>query len=141
MTTLVVGARGHVGRAVLDLLLAAGEPVRASSRTPRDGDFPAQVEVVAADLRDPDSLKMALDGVSRVFLYAPSPDSTDLPAVVRVLEQAALERVALLSSGSVLLDRTAGNSITEHHRAVENAFAGADLAWLPIRRWYWPRTT
>jgi len=132
MTTLVVGARGHVGRAVLDLLLAAGEPVRASARTPQNADLPAGVTVVAADLTDPNSLRAALDGVSRLFLYAPS-SSTDLPAIVRVLEEAVLEQTVLLSSGSVLLDWTAGNAITEHHRTIENAFADSDLAWIPIR--------
>ena len=35
MTVLVTGARGDVGGAVLAGLLAAGEPVRASSRAPR----------------------------------------------------------------------------------------------------------
>jgi len=133
MTTLVVGARGHVGRSVLDLLLAAGEPVRASSRTPKTTDVPAGVEVVAADVTDPDSLREALDGVSRVFLYAPAPNSTDLRALVRALERAALDQTVLLSSGSVLLDWTAGNAITEHYRAVEKAFTESDLAWVPIR--------
>jgi len=40
MTVLVTGARGDVGAAVLAGLLAAGEPVRASSRAPRPGEFP-----------------------------------------------------------------------------------------------------
>jgi len=133
VTTLVVGARGHIGRSVLDLLLDAGEPVRTSSRNPGNAHLPADVEVVTADVSNPDSLRAALDGVNRVFLYAPSPGSTDLPAMVRVLQEAALDRTVLLSSGSVLLDWTAGNAITEHHRAVEQAFAGADLAWVPIR--------
>jgi uncharacterized protein YbjT (DUF2867 family) len=45
MTVLVTGARGDVGGAVLAGLAAAGEPVRASSRAPRPGEFPGGVEV------------------------------------------------------------------------------------------------
>ena len=34
-------------------LVAAGEPVRASSRAPRPGEFPGGVEVARFDLADP----------------------------------------------------------------------------------------
>src|ERR1700678_2587060 len=67
MTVLVTGARGDVGAAVLAGLLAAGEPVRASSRAPRPGEFPDGVEVARADLA---SWPAALAGVRKVFLYA-----------------------------------------------------------------------
>jgi nucleoside-diphosphate-sugar epimerase len=43
MTVLVTGARGDVGGAVL-AGLAAGEPVRASSRAPRPGRIPRQTQ-------------------------------------------------------------------------------------------------
>jgi uncharacterized protein YbjT (DUF2867 family) len=130
-TTLVIGARGSVGRSVLDQLLAAGESVRASVRRTGSGQFPAAVEVVVADLADQDSLSKALAGVRRVFLYAPAPDQVD--GVIRVLEKAELELVVQLSSGSVLLESARGNAIAEEHRVVEEAFARSELAWLPIR--------
>jgi nucleoside-diphosphate-sugar epimerase len=65
MTVLVTGARGDVGGAVLAGLAAAGEPVRASSRAPRPGEFPGGVEVARADLADPASWP-----ARKVFLYA-----------------------------------------------------------------------
>jgi len=49
-------------------LAAAGEPVRASSRALRPGEFPAGVEVARADLADPASWPAALAGVRKVFL-------------------------------------------------------------------------
>jgi uncharacterized protein YbjT (DUF2867 family) len=67
MTILVTGARGDVGGAVLAGLVAAWEPVRASSRAPRPGEFPAGVEVARADLTDPASWLAALAGVRKVF--------------------------------------------------------------------------
>ena len=66
MTVLVTGARGNVGGAVLAGLAAVGEPVRASSRAPRPGEFPGGVEVARADLADPASWPAALAGPARV---------------------------------------------------------------------------
>jgi uncharacterized protein YbjT (DUF2867 family) len=130
MTTLVIGARGSVGREVLDLLVAAGEPVRASARTPGSAGLPSGVPVVAADLTRPETLPAALDGVSKVFLYC-------LPGTAEGFASAALgagvEHVVVLSSGSVLLPSAAGNAITEDHQEVERALGGSGLRWTPIR--------
>jgi uncharacterized protein YbjT (DUF2867 family) len=130
MTILVIGARGSVGRHVVDLLLTAGEQVRASVRDRATADLPEAVAVVQADLADAPSLAVAMQGVRRVFLYAP-PDGTG--AVVTAARDAGLERVVLLSSGSVLLPYAQGNPIAEHHRAVERALTGAGLPLVAIR--------
>ena len=130
MTTLVIGARGSVGREVLDGLAAAGEPVRASARDPASADLPAGVPVVAADLTKPETLRTALDGVERVFLYAPAGGAGGF---IEAARDADLERVVLLSSGSVLLPYAAGNAIAEEHRRIERALANSGLRWTPIR--------
>jgi uncharacterized protein YbjT (DUF2867 family) len=66
-----------------------------------------------------------------VFLYA-NPQGAD--GVVKAARAAGVERIVLLSSGSVLHPTSAGNPITEEHRAVEQAFLLApDLTVLPIR--------
>ena len=73
--TLVVGASGKLGRAVVRRLVREGKPVRAMSRRPderlrdlkQDG-----VEITAGDLRDQDSLARACSGVSRVIASAHS---------------------------------------------------------------------
>ncbi|WNV84397.1 NAD(P)H-binding protein [Umezawaea sp. Da 62-37] len=130
MTTLVIGARGSVGRHVLDQLVEAGEPVRASVRNPVPTDFPATVPVVAADLAKPDTLGPALDGVRSVFLYA-TPSGMEDFAVAAV--KAGVEHVVVMSSGSVLLPHTAGNASTEEHRAVERVLTGSGLRWTPVR--------
>ena len=133
MTTLVIGARGGIGRHVLDQLLATGEPVRASVRDRRSGaDLPPAAEVVVADLTRPDTLRPALDGVHRVFLYAPlGPSGAE--GFAAVAAEAGVERVVLLSSGSVLLPGMEHNAIAAEHRAVEDALTAADLPWTPVR--------
>ncbi|WFR67482.1 NAD(P)H-binding protein [Curtobacterium flaccumfaciens] len=143
--TLVMGARGSVGKFVLDALLEQGVPVRASARKPEPGQFPAGVEVFAADLTDQASLAVAFDGVGQVFLYA---NHEGVDGVIDAARDAGVERIVLMSSGSVIHPTSAGNAITEAHRQIEDAFdAASDLTVVPIRPlvlatnalgWAWP---
>jgi uncharacterized protein YbjT (DUF2867 family) len=129
--TLVMGARGSVGRLVLDGLLSRGLPVRASVRRPQPGELPTGVTVYAADLTEPGTLAPAFDGVRQVFLYA---NPVGVQEVVDAARAAGIERIVLMSSGSVIHPSSAGNSITEEHRGIEHAFAAAsDLTVVPIR--------
>jgi len=131
MTTLVIGARGGVGRHVLEQLVAAGEPVRASVRDlATAGELPGGVAVVAADLTKPETLKPALAGVRQVFVYALAEGAEAFAETARA---AGVEQVVLLSSGSVLLPWTAGNAIAEEHREIEHVLAGSGLRCTPIR--------
>ncbi|MDM7892229.1 SDR family oxidoreductase [Curtobacterium caseinilyticum] len=143
--TLVMGARGSVGRHVLDALLAQGVPVRASARKPEPGRFPAGVDVVTADLTDRPSLDAAFAGIGQVFLYA---NHDGVAGVIDAARNAGVSRIVLMSSGSVIHPTSRGNAITEEHREVEDAFAAADdLDVVPIRPlvlatnalgWSWP---
>jgi uncharacterized protein YbjT (DUF2867 family) len=129
--TLVMGARGSVGKHVLAELIARGIPVRASARRPEPGQFPAGVDVYAADLTDPAGLIPAFDGVEQVFLYASHQGVRD---VVKAAQSARVRRIVLLSSGSVIHPTSTGNPITEEHREVEQAFAAASgLSVIPLR--------
>lgn len=128
---LVMGARGTIGKHILGDLLALGIPVRASARRPEPARFPRGVDVYAADLADQASLLPAFDGVEQVFLYA---HRAGVRGVVDAARAAGVERIVLLSSGSVIHPTSAGNPITEEHREVEAAFeAAAGLTVLPIR--------
>jgi len=129
--TLVMGASGGVGSLVLANLIAAGEPVRASSRRPQPGQFPEGVETFAADLTDAGSLHPAFAGAGQVFLYA---HHDGVEGVVAAARAAGVERIVLMSSGSVVHPTSTGNAITEEHREVEDVFARAEgLTVVPIR--------
>ena len=94
---LVTGATGRVGRAVVDLLIDAGVPVRAlTHRSEATATLPANVEVVTGDLTVPESLDAALGGVGAVFLVWTAPPTT-APAVVERLATYA-QRVVFLSA-------------------------------------------
>ncbi|MBP2330455.1 uncharacterized protein YbjT (DUF2867 family) [Kibdelosporangium banguiense] len=130
MTTLVIGARGSVGRHVVDQLLTAGKSVRASVRDRKSADLPADVQIVTADLTDTATLRAAMNGVQQVFLYAPTQGADSF---ITAAQDADLKRIVLLSSGSVLLPDAVGNRIAEEHRSIEQAMDASGLPWTPIR--------
>ncbi|MDH6626487.1 uncharacterized protein YbjT (DUF2867 family) [Streptomyces sp. LBL] len=143
--TLVMGARGSIGTFVLNALREQGLSVRASARKPQPGQFPTDIEVFAADLGDPASLHSAFASMRQVFLYAHHGSPHGVIAAARA---AGVDKIVLMSSGSVIHPTSAGNTITEEHRAIENAFAAASgLTVVPVRplvlatnalNWAWP---
>ncbi|MET0426440.1 MAG: NAD(P)H-binding protein [Actinoplanes sp.] len=126
MTILVTGARGHVGAAVLNGLLAAGAPVRASARSPRPGE-------ARLDLADPGSFPAALDGVRQVFLYA---HPATAPEFAEAARTAGVEHVVLLSSSTVLAPDAAANPIARLHSTVERALDDTGLDRTFVRPGY-----
>lgn len=126
-----MGARNGVGRIILNDLIDAGIPVRASSRAPEASEFPDGVGVVAADLTDKASLEIAFDGMRQAFLLANHEGVAD---VIDAARATGVQRIVLLSSGSVIHPSSRGNKITEEHREVEDTFAEVEgLEVVPIR--------
>ncbi len=131
---LVTGATGRVGRAVVDLLIDAGVPVRAlTHRGEAAATLPADVDVVTGDLTVPDSLDAGLRGVGAVFLVWTAPPAA-APAVVERLATYA-RRVVFLSSPH----QTAHpffqqpNPMAVFHSDVERLIAAAGLESTIIR--------
>jgi uncharacterized protein YbjT (DUF2867 family) len=129
MTVLVTGATGNVGRNVLDLLLRAGVPVRATSRNPQSLDVPAEVDVRAADLADPSTFVDALDGVDKVFLF---PNPAGAAGFADAAKAAGVKRIVVLSS-MVMADPNATGMIAEMHSAVEQAVEQSGIPWTFVR--------
>ena len=94
---LVTGATGRVGRAVVDVLIDAGVPVRALTRRSESAAaLPAGVEVFTGDLTVPESLDAGLRGAGAVFLVWTVPPATAAAVVERLATGA--RRVVFLSS-------------------------------------------
>ncbi|MEW1640353.1 NAD(P)H-binding protein [Streptomyces sp. NPDC093801] len=130
MTTLITGARGKVGRAVLGRLHSAGHAVRAASAHPAGLDVPAGVETCELVLDRPETFAAALDGVRQVFLY---PEPSGIQELVKAAEAARVEHVVLLSSSSVLGPDAETDPLASHSLRVERALAASPLTCTFLR--------
>ncbi len=130
MTILVTGATGNVGRNVVELLLAADAPVRATSRNPKTARLPAGVDVRAGDLGDPGSFGDALSGVEKLFLF---PNPSGVADFLRAAKASGVRHVVLLSSAAVSEPDVTANPIGLMHLSVEQAVRDSGLARTVLR--------
>jgi uncharacterized protein YbjT (DUF2867 family) len=130
MTILVTGGRGAIAREVVRGLLDAGVPVRAASREPAAAALPAGVQPVLVDPTRPDTLKAALDGVDKLFLYA-NPDG--IGDVIDASRAAGVRHLVLLSSLAAGQPGADDNPIGARHLAVERPIADSGLPWTFVR--------
>lgn len=130
MTTLVTGASGFVGSAVVRVLLAAGHRVRVLLRpaSPRRNLENLAVEVAVGDVRDVASLRNAVAGCGFIFHVAADyrlwvRDSAAMYAtnvmgarnVMQAAAEAGVERIVFTSSVATLglkADRTPADENT-----------------------------
>lgn len=128
---LVTGATGNVGRRVVQRLVEAGHGVRAVTRDPSRARLPAGVEVVAADLADPETLRPHLAGVEAVLLVWPFVEVAAAeqlaPRVADVLVSAGAPRVVYVSAA------TAEAAPESFWAVVERAVTASGVAWTMLR--------
>ncbi len=128
MKTLITGATGFVGSAVLRQLIAAGHCVRALVRPGSDCRNLAglSVEVITGDLTDRASLDRAVAGCSVLFhvaavyrLWTPRPDEiyeANVTGTINLMQAAAragVKRIVYTSSVATLGFRTDGEPSDE----------------------------
>jgi dihydroflavonol-4-reductase len=138
--TLVTGASGFVGSAVMRALLAEGRAVRVLVRpaSPRRNLEGLAVQVVEGDLADPASLAPAMAGVRHLFhvaadyrLWARNPEEIvrnnreGTRAVMTAALNAKVERIVYTSSVATLGFRSDGTPSDETLPLHENDAIGA----------------
>jgi uncharacterized protein YbjT (DUF2867 family) len=125
---LVTGATGTIGRLLVHLLAAAGEPVRAVSRDLGRAGLPAGVDVVAADRPD------MFDGVSSVLLN-PRAVGTTAAELLELAAAAGVRRVVALAAINVDDDpaRQPSRFRGDLNREVEAAAVASGLEWVSLR--------
>ncbi|NUR02740.1 MAG: NmrA family NAD(P)-binding protein [Streptomyces sp.] len=89
---VVTGATGHIGRALVERLVAEGRPVRALTRDPQRAALPAGAE---AERLQHDWPKALFEGAIKLFLYVQA--GTDLLAAART---AGIRHLACSPPGS-----------------------------------------
>jgi uncharacterized protein YbjT (DUF2867 family) len=131
---VVTGATGNVGRPLVQALAAFGEKVTAVSRRIREEGVPEGVQVVAADMTDPESLQPAFDGADALFLHDGSNSAEMLKplSILDLAKSAGMRKVVMLSSQGV---RTRPDSRSHGVllRSTEDAVRQSGLDWTILR--------
>ena len=144
----MTGATGNIGRELIAQLGRAGVPVRGMSRNPEGATFVGGIDVVRADLTEPDTLDRALDGMDAVFLVWMAPLTSAASAIGRIAPR--VRRIVLLSSPI----RTnhpffqQPNALRHVHAGVEDLIQKSGTPWtvlrpgpfaLNLRNWWAPQ--
>jgi uncharacterized protein YbjT (DUF2867 family) len=98
---LITGASGNVGAEVLKQIVQTGAQVRAAVQSLHKAPAPSPgLEIAVVNYNEPDTLRVALKDVNRVFLVGPP--TAQLPALERnateVIAQSDVQQVVKLSA-------------------------------------------
>lgn len=126
----MLGATGHVGRPLVDTLLARGEAVKAASRA---GAPVGGAEGAALDLSDPASFAPALEGVDRAFVLAPTGTMDPKGLLLPFIAAAAARKVKVVFMS--VLGADADESIS--YRQIERALMASGTPYAILRpNWF-----
>ncbi len=127
MAYLITGARGSVGRHIVDGLLARGADVHVLTRQPDHAQFPSRVKVFRGDLTTGAVQAGAFEDVSCMFVF---PASGDIRPFLTTAKTAGVERCVALSSLAAAAEapRDVRSPSYHHHRAFEQAVEESGLA-------------
>ena len=140
---LVVGATGLLGSEISRRLSAAGQPVRGlvratSSREKVEALTSAGVATAIADLKDPDSISRACQGVSAVIATASSTlsrqegdtiETVDRLGYLNLVDAARRSAVERFVYVSIPPDAPVASPLSEAKREVEEKLAGSGMGY------------
>ncbi len=129
----VLGATGTIGSHVATGLAARDAEARALVRDPGRKDLP--LPAVAADLRDPQSLRAGLEGAEQLFLLTPHGPDQDLLEVRAVDEAraAGVRRIVKISAGAPSLGPNGPSSTAVAHWRSERCIEDSGLGFCFLR--------
>ncbi|UNX53396.1 SDR family oxidoreductase [Georgenia sp. TF02-10] len=142
MTILVTGATGHLGRLVIDSLIARGvdpSTIRAGARdAAKASDLEARgVQVVRVDYNNPETVAAAVDGADAVLLISSSEVGKRIAQHQVVVDAARAVGVPKLVYTSATKATTSDLVLAPEHKATEEAIAAAGIPAVILRNnWY-----
>ncbi|MEV3991993.1 SDR family oxidoreductase [Streptomyces sp. NPDC049837] len=142
MSIVVTGATGHLGRLVIDALLADGVPAHGIAAVVRDKQKAAGlaergVELRVADYDRPETLAGAFEAGDRVLLVSGSEVGRRVPQHTAVISAAKAAGVAQLAYTGILGGPDADFDLAAEHKATERLILDSGLPYTLLRNgWY-----
>lgn len=142
MSLVVTGATGHLGRLVVESLLARGVPADQVVAVGRDEERLAAladlgVTARRADYDDPAAVAAAVEGAEKVLLVSGSEVGQRVAQHLNVIDAAVAAGVQLLAYTSIPHADTSRLVLAAEHRATEEAIAASGLPHTFLRNsWY-----
>jgi NAD(P)H dehydrogenase (quinone) len=142
MSTVVTGASGHLGRLVVDQLLAAGTPPAQIVATGRDVDKLADlaqngVTVRRADFADPSTLDEAFAGAEALVLVSTTTVGGRFDNARNAIDAARRVGVSRIVYTSIVNASTAHLTLAAAHRRTEDYLRESGSAFVILRNgWY-----
>jgi NAD(P)H dehydrogenase (quinone) len=142
MSIVVTGATGHLGRLVVEALLARGVPAQDIVATGRRVETLADlaergVVVRRADYADLTSLRAAFDGAEKLLLVSGSEVGQRVEQHGNVIAAAKEAGVRLIAYTSIAHADTSTLLLAREHRATEEALAASGVPYVLLRNsWY-----
>lgn len=142
MSIVITGASGHLGRLVVDQLLAAGTPPAQIVATGRDIDKLADlarngVTVRRADFTDPRTLDDAFAGAEAMVLVSTTTVGERFGNARNAIDAAVRAGVSRIVYTSLVNASTARMTLAEAHRRTEDYLRASSTAFVILRNgWY-----
>jgi uncharacterized protein YbjT (DUF2867 family) len=125
---LVTGATGAIGSAVVSELQARGAAFRALVRDAQK--LPAAIPYAVGDFNRLDTLRAALQGITRVFLLSPGIHPLQFERTLETIRNSGVQHVVKLST---LESGRQSDGIARWHRAEEERIETSGLEWTFVR--------
>lgn len=129
----VLGATGRIGARVAAAL--ADRPVDARALVRRPDAYDGPLPATAADLRDAEGTRAALDGATRLFLVTPhGPDQDLLEATaIAAARDAGVRHVVKVSGGAASLGPSGATSTAQAHWRSEQLIERSGMGFTFLR--------
>ena len=142
MSLLITGATGHLGRLVVEQLLAAGGPAgdiiatgRAVGKIKDLAD--RGVRVLAVDFDDPAAVRAAVDGADRVLLVSAMEPGARVAQHRNVIDAARAAGTGLIAYTSIVNAATTTIRLAADHQATEQLLRDSGVPYVLLRNsWY-----
>ncbi|QCR18819.1 SDR family oxidoreductase [Agrococcus sp. SGAir0287] len=140
MTVLVTGSTGHLGRLIVERLVARGAApadVVAGARSPERVEAPEGVATAHVDYDRPETLAPALEGVDVLVLVSASEPGKRVPQHAAVIDAAKAAGVGRIVYTSILSAETSPLPLAPEHVETERLLAASGIPTTILRNdWY-----